>query len=217
MAEDEIATLKEALSNQLLFIKRLQAELDDEREASASGADEALTMILRLQKEKAEEKMEACQYKQMAESKMSHAEESLAMLEQVICQKDIEIASLKHQVQSYMQMLVRGGVNNAEIMKLSESRWSRTSSFLERTSSCVQVRRQTSMPSIRFKQLCTEVAIKDGGGSLTPTIQWRGFGDNKNQLLEHQTQCTSEISSVKEFETVLANNQFNSAEEESSP
>jgi len=98
MAEAEITGLKEALRNQLFIIKKLYAELEEEREASASGANEALAMILRLQKEKAEEKMEACQYKKMAEAKMHHAEEYLVMLEQDICCKDIEIASLKHQM-----------------------------------------------------------------------------------------------------------------------
>ena len=202
MAEAEITALKEALHNRLIIIKRLYTELEEEREASASGADEALTMILRLQKEKAEEKMEACQYKKMAEAKMHHAEESLAMLEQVIHHKDIEIASLKHQVQDFNQILLSVGINNADITKLNDL-WLSCSASLGRTRSCVQVRRQNSMPSITFSKLCSEIAINKGDGSLFPAMQsiWREISDIQDQLKEHQKQCVSEKFVTRESDS----------------
>lgn len=220
MAEDEVAALKKALHNQLQIIKRLHTELEEERQASASGADEALTMILRLQKEKAEERMEACQYKQTAESKLHHAEETLAMLEQVICQRDIEIASLKHHIQGLQavtQVLLSGGANNADIVRLSKNQRFSSSSFLRRTTSCVQVGRRTSMPSIQFTKLCSEIAINEGDGSLLSALQsvCREIG-NESSPVVHQ------IQEVNSSRTMLANNRFQinmrqSFEEESTP
>ncbi|KAL0903196.1 hypothetical protein M5K25_027556 [Dendrobium thyrsiflorum] len=103
MAKGEIAALKEALCNQNLIIKKLYVELEEEREASATAATEALSMILRMQREKAAEKMEACQYKRMAEERINHAEETLEVLEEVVLQKDLEIESLRFQLKANMQ------------------------------------------------------------------------------------------------------------------
>jgi len=53
--EGEVAALREALRQQARNVEELRAELEEERQAAASGADEALAMILRLQAEKAAE------------------------------------------------------------------------------------------------------------------------------------------------------------------
>lgn len=200
MDEDEITVLKRALQNQLLIMRKLSNELEEEREASASGADEALTMILRLQKEKAEEKMEACQYKQMAEAKILHTEQSLAMLEHVIHQKDVEIASLKHQVHVYKQILLRDSVHSADIIKVDDL-WFSNSTSMDRTSSCIQFRRQNSLPSIRFRRLCSEIALTEGDGPLDPTLQsvWREISDSQSQLMEHRRHRVSECPVIEEL------------------
>ncbi|KAL6540868.1 hypothetical protein OROMI_024751 [Orobanche minor] len=66
----EISALEQNL------LQDLYKELDAKREASASAATEALSVILRLQGEKAAVKLEAEQYKRLSDEKMSHAEES---------------------------------------------------------------------------------------------------------------------------------------------
>lgn len=99
--ETDINALKAALLAQQQLLQNLYNELEKEREASATAASEALSMILRLQGEKAAVKMEASQYKRMAEEKISHAEESLAFFEDLIYQKEMEIASLEFQIQAY--------------------------------------------------------------------------------------------------------------------
>ena len=48
-----VLALKEALQIERESIRRLQEELDEERNAAASAADEAMAMIARLQEEKA--------------------------------------------------------------------------------------------------------------------------------------------------------------------
>lgn len=110
--ETNIAALKEALYTQQHLLQTLYAELDEEREASATAASEALSMILRLQGEKASLKMEASQYKRMAEEKMCHAEEALAIVEDLIYQRELEIASLEYQVQAYRYRLLSIGCND---------------------------------------------------------------------------------------------------------
>ncbi|KAL5547568.1 hypothetical protein UlMin_002799 [Ulmus minor] len=109
MSETDVKALKETLQAQQQLLQKLYVDLDQEREASATAASEALSMILRLQGEKAAVKMEASQYKRLAEEKMFHAEESLLIFEDLIYQKEMEIASLEFQVQAYRCKLVSLG------------------------------------------------------------------------------------------------------------
>ncbi|MQL79045.1 hypothetical protein Taro_011480 [Colocasia esculenta] len=99
--ESDFMSLRESPSDQYDIVQQLYVELEQEREASATAANEALSMILRLQGEKAAEKMEACQYRRMAEEKIHHTEESLAIFEEILYQKDTEITFLKFQLQDF--------------------------------------------------------------------------------------------------------------------
>uniref|UniRef100_A0A3Q7IU51 GTD-binding domain-containing protein n=1 Tax=Solanum lycopersicum TaxID=4081 RepID=A0A3Q7IU51_SOLLC len=105
----DVASLKETLCAQQQLLQKLYNELDEEREASSSAASEALSMIVRLQGEKAAVKMEAEQYKRLAEEKMCHAEESLDIFEDLFNQKEMEIAALEYQVQAYRYKLLSTG------------------------------------------------------------------------------------------------------------
>lgn len=107
--EIDIKAAKEALGAQQKLLQKLYAELDKEREASAVAVSEALSMILRLQEEKAAMKMEASQYQRMAEEKICHTEDSLASFEDIIYQKEMIIASLEYQVQAYRYKLLSLG------------------------------------------------------------------------------------------------------------
>ncbi|GER36742.1 hypothetical protein STAS_13108 [Striga asiatica] len=104
--EAEIWRLKHTLCAQQRLLEKLHNELDAEREASASAASEALSVILRLQREKAAVKLEGEQYKRLSEEKISHAQESLAIIEDIIHQKEMEIAALDCQVQAYRYKLL---------------------------------------------------------------------------------------------------------------
>ncbi|KAM1731722.1 hypothetical protein ACFX11_017569 [Malus domestica] len=109
MPETDITTLTEALRAQQQLLQKLYYDLDQEREASSTAADEALSMILRLQGEKSAMKMEASQYKRLAEEKICHSEEALAIFEDLIYQKEMEIASLEFQLQAYRHKLLSMG------------------------------------------------------------------------------------------------------------
>ncbi|CAA0812605.1 Protein of unknown function- DUF593 [Striga hermonthica] len=104
--EAEIWKLKDALCAQQSLLEKLHNELEAEREASASAASEALSVILRLQREKAAVKLEGEQYKRLSDEKISHAQESLAITEDILHQKEMEIAALDCQLQAYRYKLL---------------------------------------------------------------------------------------------------------------
>jgi hypothetical protein len=111
MSETDITAMKETLRAQQQLLQKLYAELDEEREASATAASEAMDMILRLQGEKAAVKMEASHYKRMSEEKIGHAEATLEVFEELMYQKEMEIASLEFQVLAYKQKLLALGAD----------------------------------------------------------------------------------------------------------
>ncbi|XP_076908695.1 uncharacterized protein LOC143565679 isoform X3 [Bidens hawaiensis] len=107
------ASLKEAIFTQQQLLQKLYNELEVEREFSATAASEALAMILRLQGEKAAVKMESEHYKRLAEEKIYHAEESMEIFEELIHQKEMEIANLDYQVQAYRYKLSSLGLEDS--------------------------------------------------------------------------------------------------------
>ncbi|KAL3535153.1 hypothetical protein ACH5RR_003614 [Cinchona calisaya] len=111
----DIDILKETLCAQGQLLQKLYNELEAEREASSSAASEALSMILRLQGEKAAVQMEAEHYKRLAEEKMGYAEESLAIFEDIMYQKEMEVAALDSQVQAYRYKLLSIGCDDPGI------------------------------------------------------------------------------------------------------
>ncbi|KAJ0251772.1 GTD-binding domain-containing protein [Hirschfeldia incana] len=119
----ETLDLRIALYERKEVIERLQDELHAEREASATSASEALSMILRLQGEKAELAREAGQYKRIAEEEMSHAETWFAHLEDFIHQKELVITALEYQAEAYRSQLLRLGYSdlNSLDVKLEEN------------------------------------------------------------------------------------------------
>lgn len=150
MVEAEVVDLRVAL-------RKLFAELEEERHAAASGAEEALSMIARLQEEKAAAKMEACQYKRIAEEKLRHADESLLILREIILQKEMEIAALRFLVQDYRHM-VGAGSNNIDRMRMKHQQWFKgTRTFLRKGS----LARNISLPETQLEELSSELHIRD--------------------------------------------------------
>jgi hypothetical protein len=92
---DEAVALREALARQQAVVGDLQSELDAERGAAAGAASEAMTMILRLQREKAEAMMEARQFRRYAEEKMAHDAVELAALEEALAKRDAAVRAFQ--------------------------------------------------------------------------------------------------------------------------
>ncbi|KAF5765490.1 putative GTD-binding domain-containing protein [Helianthus annuus] len=95
----------------------LYVELEKERNASASAADEAMSMILRLQEEKAVVKMESRQYQRMIEEKSAYDAEEMNILKEIVLRREREKHFLEKQVEAYRQMIsvendrINGGNN----------------------------------------------------------------------------------------------------------
>lgn len=128
--ENECAVLREMVGNQQANIQELCLELEEERNASSSAANEAMSMILRLQREKAEVQMEARQFKRFAEEKMSHDGQEIASLEEAIYKKEQAMQSLTCEIQAYKHRMMSFGFTESEAEGVkSAAGYSRNASF----------------------------------------------------------------------------------------
>ncbi|CAL9227522.1 unnamed protein product [Arabidopsis halleri] len=154
----ETNDLRIALYERKEVIERLQEELNAEREASETSANEAMSMILRLQGEKAELAMEAGQYKRMVDEQMSHAEMSFALLEDVIYQKEIEVTALAYQVEVYRSQLLSLGFSdlNSLDVKLQENDDHDDENIMKMNDFSLSDRSQTPSP-----ELVTDLSIPE--------------------------------------------------------
>lgn len=112
--ENECVALRETLSSQQNTIQDLYTELDEERNASSSAANEAMSMILRLQREKAEIQMEARQFKCFVEEKMAHDQQELLALEDLLYKREQAIQALTCEVQAYKHRMMSYGLTESE-------------------------------------------------------------------------------------------------------
>ncbi|GLT61904.1 hypothetical protein SLA2020_345770 [Shorea laevis] len=112
--ENECIALREMVSRQQEAIQDLQSELEEERNASSSAANEAMSMILRLQREKAEIQMESRQFKRFAEEKMSHDQQEILALEDLLYKREQTIQSLTCEVQAYKHRMMSYGLTEEE-------------------------------------------------------------------------------------------------------
>lgn len=109
--ENELSALRETLASQQGSIQELSVELDEERNAAETAANETMSMILRLQREKAEIQMEARQFRRFAEEKMDHDGREIADLEDLLFKRDQEVQALSYEIRAYKQRLLSLGVD----------------------------------------------------------------------------------------------------------
>ncbi|XP_022742796.1 myosin-binding protein 7-like [Durio zibethinus] len=112
--ENECAALRETVSSQQASIQDLYTELEEERNASSTAATEAMSMILKLQREKAEIQMEARQFKRFAEEKMAHDQQEIMVLEDLLYKREQAIQALTCEVQAYKHRMMSYGLTEAE-------------------------------------------------------------------------------------------------------
>ncbi|KAJ3669940.1 hypothetical protein LUZ60_010264 [Juncus effusus] len=118
----ELDQLRETIKAQEEKIQALCDELDEERNASATAANETMAMILRLQGEKAAAQMEARQFKRFADERIAHDDGELEELEEEIKSKDDSITLLSLQIETYRDKLKRHGIEpDGETESESES------------------------------------------------------------------------------------------------
>ncbi|XP_004494287.1 myosin-binding protein 7-like [Cicer arietinum] len=111
---DECLALRQAVCSQQKAIQDLYSELEEERNAASSAANETMSMILRLQSEKAELEMEARQFKRFVEERTSHDQQELLELEDLLYKREQAIHSLTCEVQAYKHRLMSYGLTELE-------------------------------------------------------------------------------------------------------
>ena len=83
----------------------LYKELEEERNASAISANQAMAMITRLQEEKAAMHMEALQYQRMMEEQSEYDQEAVQRLNDALNQKEAELEDAKAEVRRCRKLL----------------------------------------------------------------------------------------------------------------
>ncbi|KAI3915485.1 hypothetical protein MKW92_030267 [Papaver armeniacum] len=96
-----VRILEHALEEEHAARIALYRELEEERSAAASAADEAMAMILRLQEEKASIEMEARQYQRMIEEKHAYDAEEMIILKEILVRREREKHFLEKEVEAY--------------------------------------------------------------------------------------------------------------------
>ncbi|KAF9606788.1 hypothetical protein IFM89_028164 [Coptis chinensis] len=122
---NSIRVLEQALEEEHTARAALYQELEKERSAAASAADEAMAMILRLQKEKASVEMEAKQYQRMIEEKSAYDEEEMNILKEILVRREREVHFLEKEVEAYRMTTPRNenlvGLSTQTTRSLSDS------------------------------------------------------------------------------------------------
>ncbi|PIN01489.1 hypothetical protein CDL12_26004 [Handroanthus impetiginosus] len=105
--ESDVSKLRKLIKIELQKANAAYAELMKERAASASAAEEAMTMILRLQNEKSLVEMELSQYRRLAEEKQIHDQEVIKSLQWLVCRHESERSLLEYQLKVCRNKLKR--------------------------------------------------------------------------------------------------------------
>lgn len=116
---NECVALREMVSSQQQTIQEMSIELDEERNAASSAANEAMSMILRLQREKAEVQMEARQFKRFSEEKMTHDQQEIMSMEDFLYKREQTIQALTCEVQAYKHRMLSYGLTESEVEGLT--------------------------------------------------------------------------------------------------
>ncbi|KAL2343865.1 hypothetical protein Fmac_005150 [Flemingia macrophylla] len=106
--EDEV--FDEMTLGKFLEIERQKAnaacqDLEKERTAAASSAEEAMAMILRLQNEKSTAEIQATQFRRMAEQKLDYDQEIIESLQWSITQHETQKCELEDQLEMVREEL----------------------------------------------------------------------------------------------------------------
>ncbi|KAL6976351.1 hypothetical protein U1Q18_025138, partial [Sarracenia purpurea var. burkii] len=110
--KNAIKILEQALEEEHAALAAIYLDLEKERSAAATAADEAMAMILRLQEEKASIEMEARQYQRMIEEKSAYDAEEMNILKEILVRREREKHVLEKEVEVYRQMI---GIGNPHI------------------------------------------------------------------------------------------------------
>ncbi|KAK8506177.1 hypothetical protein V6N13_002814 [Hibiscus sabdariffa] len=99
--ESRVDTLQRQVDDAREYINALSKELEEEKNAAAIAANQAMAMITRLQEEKAALRMEALQYLRMMEEQAEYDVDALEKANDLLTEKDREIQDLEAELEYY--------------------------------------------------------------------------------------------------------------------
>ncbi|KAJ4885752.1 hypothetical protein Rs2_25500 [Raphanus sativus] len=108
--ENECELLRQTVTSQQQSIQDLCDELEKERNAASSAADESMSVMQRLQHDKAELQMELRQYKLYAGERMEHDLQEISALEELVNQREQAILALECEAQGYKHRMMSYGI-----------------------------------------------------------------------------------------------------------
>ncbi|CAG7909118.1 unnamed protein product [Brassica rapa] len=120
--ENSVKELEEALKKERAARAAVCVELDKERSAAASAADEAMAMIHRLQDEKAAIEMEAMQFQRMVEEKSTFDAEEMVILKDILIRREREKHFLEKEVEAYRDLLVEAEESECSLPKENQNK-----------------------------------------------------------------------------------------------
>ncbi|KAL5209302.1 hypothetical protein ABZP36_004925 [Zizania latifolia] len=109
-AEEEASALREAVAAAQETAAALRADVEEERMAAASAASEAMAMMLRLQREKAEVQMELRQFRRFADEKMALDAAEIDHLRALLARRARYLARLRSRLRGYRHTCLRLGI-----------------------------------------------------------------------------------------------------------
>ncbi|KAJ8770435.1 hypothetical protein K2173_017901 [Erythroxylum novogranatense] len=111
--------LRRQVDHDKILLGVLYKELEEERNASAIAANQALAMITRLQEERATLHMEALQCIRMMEEQAEYDEEALAKANDLLSQRDKELQDLEAEIEFYRNKFQDDSVLEGTMMPAS--------------------------------------------------------------------------------------------------
>ncbi|XP_019463729.1 PREDICTED: myosin-binding protein 2-like isoform X2 [Lupinus angustifolius] len=121
--ENRIKMLENALEEEKAAYAALYLDLEKERAAAATSADEAIAMISRLQEEKASIEMEMRQYQRMIEERVNYDEEEMNILQDMLIRREMENHFLEKELEAYRKLDSRGNDQSNGKPKVMFDEW----------------------------------------------------------------------------------------------
>ncbi|OMO51920.1 hypothetical protein CCACVL1_29496 [Corchorus capsularis] len=185
--ENECTALRETLSSQQAAIQDLYSELEEERNASSSAATEAMSMILKLQREKAEIQMESRQFKRFAEEKMAHDQQEILVLEDLLYKREQAIQALTCEVQAYKHRMMSYGLTEEEAEGEKDEQI-RNLTVAENLGS------QVDLPAFDYPPL--KCNINENPGDDVEDVEKYAFGETPRDHLRNLDQRISQMERI---------------------
>lgn len=175
--ESTIDRLRRQIDLDRKSIHLLCRELEEERNASAIAASQALAMITKLQDEKAAVQMEASHYQRMMEEQAEYDSEALAKTNELLAEREQQIEELEVELENYRRQY--GG-------EAIEKQGNRTA-FVEHEN------RDTAMPDVGGLE-DPMISTQRGTNSLVSLEEERGYIASGLRKLEQKLQFYSNNS-----------------------